>query len=91
MGTMADAITRSITVATDPVRAFQMWIERIDEWWPKSHSRSRDPNTRVVLEGRPGGRFFERASDGSEFEFGSVVRYEPPDRQRQCRACASFD
>lgn len=77
---MPDAIVRSVTVAGDPAAAFRLWVERIDAWWPKAHSRSKDPRTTVVLEGRAGGRFFERASDGAEYELGSVVLYEPPSR-----------
>ena len=48
-------------------------------WWPKSHSRSGDPE-RVVIEPRPGGRIYERTADGSEHDWGEVTAWEPPHR-----------
>lgn len=75
-----DAIHRSVTVDATVEHAFRTWVEQIDRWWPKDHSISRDPETSIVLEGRVGGRFFERTRDGSENEFGAVTVYDPPHR-----------
>lgn len=75
---MPDILQKSITVVAPPERAFRLWVEGIDAWWPKTHSVSKDAETRIFMEGRLGGRFFERASDGTEHDFGSVVTYDPP-------------
>ncbi len=32
----------------------------------------------MVIEGKVGGRFFERYDDGSEYEIGRVTAYQPP-------------
>lgn len=77
---MPEPITKSTTVNADPDTAFRTWVDDIDAWWPKSHSRSKDPATRIVIEARPGGRFYEQAPDGSQTEFGSILIYDPPGR-----------
>ena len=77
---MSEPITKSIVVPADPENAFRMWVEDIDTWWPKSHSRSKDPATRIVIESFPGGRFYEHATDGSESDFGTILTHDPPRR-----------
>jgi hypothetical protein len=67
-------------VHCDPATAFRVWTEQIDLWWPKSHSRSGDPNTVVLLEAQIGGRLFERTSQGVEHDWGEVTTWEPPHR-----------
>jgi hypothetical protein len=67
----------SFEVAADQEHAFRAWTERIDAWWPASHSASGDPDRRVVLEPGVGGRIYERTPDGTEHEWGVVTRWEP--------------
>jgi len=55
----------SLPVACAPAHAFRAWTERIDSWWPRSHSESGDPSLTVVIEARLGGRIFERTSAGT--------------------------
>ena len=57
-----------------------VWTERIAAWWPADHTASGEPNLRVVLEGRIGGRIFERTVAGTEHDWGEVVAWEPPHR-----------
>ncbi|MDX1521856.1 MAG: SRPBCC domain-containing protein [Anaerolineae bacterium] len=71
-------ITKSITVQRGVDMAFRIWTERIDLWWPRNHALSGDLNTQVFLEGKVGGRFFERTSDGHEIEWGEVAEWQPP-------------
>jgi uncharacterized protein YndB with AHSA1/START domain len=58
--------------------AFAVFTARIDAWWPSGHRHL--PDARLTLEGRVGGRFFERGADGREHELGEVTRWEPPHR-----------
>jgi uncharacterized protein YndB with AHSA1/START domain len=74
------AVTKSIVVALDVAKTFRVWTEQIAAWWPASHSLSGDPKTQVFIEGKVGGRFYERASNGDEFDWGAVEVWDPPHR-----------
>ncbi len=63
-----------------PEHAFTVWTERIAAWWPADHTASGEPSLEVVLEGRIGGRIFERTAAGVEHEWGEVTLWEPPRR-----------
>jgi uncharacterized protein YndB with AHSA1/START domain len=60
--------------------AFDVWTTRISAWWPSGHSASGDPDTRVMLEPRLGGRIFERTPDGTEIDWGEITLWSPPSR-----------
>jgi uncharacterized protein YndB with AHSA1/START domain len=60
--------------------AFATWTDRIAQWWPTDHTVSAEADLTVVLEGRPGGRIFERRSSGIEHDWGAVTIWEPPSR-----------
>ena len=60
--------------------AFDVWTARIAQWWPVDHTVSGEDDLVVVLEGRRGGRIFERASSGIEHDWGEVTIWEPPTR-----------
>ena len=60
--------------------AFDVWTSRISQWWPADHTVSGQPGLAVVLEGRAGGRIFERTPAGVEHDWGEVTVWEPPSR-----------
>jgi uncharacterized protein YndB with AHSA1/START domain len=60
--------------------AFEVWTGRIAQWWPIDHTVSAEDDLTVVLEGRPGGRIFERRRSGVEHDWGEVTIWEPPSR-----------
>jgi hypothetical protein len=60
--------------------AFDLWTQRPTSWWPVAHTVTAEPGVRVVFEGRPGGRIFERTPAGGEVEWGEITIWEPPRR-----------
>ena len=77
---MIEPIRLSFEVACGPEHAFEVWTSRIDQWWPADHTVSGDDDTTVYLEGRTGGRIFERTTTGVEHDWGEVTIWEPPTR-----------
>jgi uncharacterized protein YndB with AHSA1/START domain len=75
-------IKKSVHVKRPIERTFQLFTEGIGKWWPLREGFSFDTQRAadIFLEGRVGGRFFERFSDGEESEIGVVTLYAPPER-----------
>lgn len=75
------AVRQSIVVQAPQERAFAVFTEQFDSWWPREgKSVGAAPAVAVAIEPRAGGRWYERAADGSECSWGDVIAYEPPDR-----------
>jgi uncharacterized protein YndB with AHSA1/START domain len=72
----------SATVRRSAAEAFELFTERIGEWWPlhQGFSYGDEHAEEVHLEPVAGGRFYERYTDGQEFEVGRVLICEPPRR-----------
>ena len=77
---MIEPIRLAFEVDCPAGHAFDVWTTRIAQWWPTDHTVSGEPGLTVVLEGRPGGRIFERTTDGIEHDWGEVTVWEPPSR-----------
>ena len=77
---MTEPLALSFDVACAPDRAFALWTERIDQWWPGDHTVTGRHDLTVVLESGVGGRIFERTPDGTEHEWGEVTLWDPPVR-----------
>ncbi len=73
-------VRRSVTVNSSPARAFQVFTARMGDWWPRGKTVAASPHQSIVIEPRKGGRWFERAEDGTESEWGVVLAWSPPDR-----------
>jgi uncharacterized protein YndB with AHSA1/START domain len=75
-----EAVRREITVDASPEKAFQVFTERFDAWWPRGHSIAEPEMLQAILEPRQGGRWYERGVDGSETDWGEVLTWDPPHR-----------
>lgn len=76
---MIEPLVVEFEVAAPIDHAFAVWTERWVSWWPSGHTVSGDAES-IVFEPHPGGRIFERGSDGTEHDWGTVVAWEPPNR-----------
>lgn len=84
MSQMTDelAIRKSVMVRCPPERAFRVFTEGIGTWWPfaRGHSIFGEAAETAVVEGRLGGRVYERARNGEEAAWGTVTAWDPPRR-----------
>ena len=74
------AVRHAITVSAPQQRAFAVFTRDFNRWWPRSHKIGPAALAEAVIEGREGGRWYERDVDGSECEWGRVLVWEPPSR-----------
>ena len=75
------AVRRSIVVEAPQERAFTVFTEGMSTWWPlETHHIGEQKAEAAVVEPRAGGRWYERAADGTECEWGRVIAWEPPER-----------
>lgn len=73
-------VRKSIVVNAPQAHVFETFTKDIDTWWPRAHHiGGKEPFT-AIIEPRAGGRWFERAGDGSECQWGHVLAWEPPRR-----------
>jgi uncharacterized protein YndB with AHSA1/START domain len=73
-------VRKNIIVKASQAKAFRVFTEGMDTWWPREHHIGGSPMIQCVLEGKPGGRCYSRHSDGSEAEWGTVLVWDPPQR-----------
>lgn len=77
---MIEPLRIAFEVNAPPDHAFEVWTDRIGLWWPADHTVTGADDLEVVLEGRVGGRIFERTTAGDEHDWGEVMAWEPPHR-----------
>ena len=76
--TTAPPVLRTVTVAVDAERAFEVFTRRIGDWWPlQRYSCFEEDATGVVFEGE---RIVERSKSGEEAVWGEILAWEPPFR-----------
>ena len=81
-------IRHSVTVRLPASAAFELFTQRIGDWWPlDEYSRAvNEPQyqglraTGLELDPRPGGGLRERLSDGRVLAWGEITSWDPPRR-----------
>jgi len=74
-----EPIRQSVHVDCPIEEAFRLFTEGFAEWWPlASYSIAGEAET-CAIEPWAGGRVFERTRSGEEREWGSVLRWDPPE------------
>lgn len=74
------AINGTITVGVPIEKAFRVFTESFDRWWPREYHIGQAEMAACIVEPREGGRWYERGVDGSECDWGRVLAWEPPNR-----------
>ena len=69
---------KSVVLPLPPVAAFELFTQKIGEWWPVDRRHTQDPASEIFL--LQSGRFYERARDGREVELGCVRCWDFPNR-----------
>jgi uncharacterized protein YndB with AHSA1/START domain len=76
------SILLSLRVKATPQRAFDVFVKEIAAWWQPNMLFRFTPGApgKLAFEPCAGGRFTESLADGSVFEIGRIVAWEPPSR-----------
>jgi len=73
-------VVKRVSVRAVPARAFELFARDLARWWPLAQFHTGPDPVECAIEPCIGGRVFERAADGRETAWGTVVAYEPPHR-----------
>ena len=71
-------VRKNVRVRASAARAFKVFTEGIDSWWPKTHHIGSSPMTRAIMEGRVGGRCYSEQENGTQCDWGQILVWEPP-------------
>ena len=74
----APPVVKTVTVRCAPARAFAIFAGDFGRWWPLSRVHTGPDPMDCAIEPVVGGRVFERAADGQETAWGTVLAYDPP-------------
>jgi uncharacterized protein YndB with AHSA1/START domain len=73
-------VRKTVTVKASAERAFRVFTEGVDTWWPRAHHIGKSPMKKAIIEGRAGGRCFTEQIDGTDCDWGQILVWEPPHR-----------
>ena len=76
--TDANSVRKVVSVQAPPAVAWRVFTEKMGTWWPLAHYKIGKANAvDAVIEPRIGGRWYERGDDGSTYDWGRVLSWEP--------------
>ena len=79
--TVEEAVVRkSVRVQVPIERAFSLFVEQMETWWPATHHIGEKPFETIFVEPRVGGRWYERDVAGNLNDWGTVLAWDPPHR-----------
>jgi uncharacterized protein YndB with AHSA1/START domain len=73
-------VRKSVIVHVPIAKAWAIFTDRPIEWWPESHVLVSSPREEITFEPKVGGRYFERAQDGTVCQWGTILEWDPPNR-----------
>lgn len=79
---LALSVFKSIRVKAPIERAFRVFTEQMETWWPATHHIGSTPFETIFIEPRIGGRWYERNTNGEMCDWGTVLAWDPPQMVR---------
>jgi uncharacterized protein YndB with AHSA1/START domain len=73
-------VRKQVRVKVPIERAFRVFVEQMETWWPATHHIGKIPFEAIFVEPRVGGRWYERDVEGHIAEWGKVLAWDPPHR-----------
>ena len=73
------SIKKEVVVEASQQTAFEVFTQKMDLWWPRTHHIGSADMTEMVVEAHVGGRWYSKHADGSEANVGHVLTYQPYD------------
>ena len=74
------SVRSEVVVEAPADRAFRVFTEKMETWWPATHHIAKVPFKNIIVERRANGRWAEIGTDGSECNWGRVLVWDPPKR-----------
>ena len=72
-------VEKQIVIDRSRDDTFRMFTEEFGSWWPiATHSIHGEDVADAVLEPHVGGRIFERTTDGTECDWGTILTWDAP-------------
>ena len=73
-------ISKSVTVKATIERAFEIFTNHTSSWWKEGQSSGNPWFRHFTFEPVTGGKWMETKADGSEFQWGKVLDWQPEKR-----------
>ncbi len=77
-GGTKELLVVSRKVPATPEKAFSVFVDEFNTWWPKSYTFAQDNLAEIVLEPKMNGRAIERDKNGAETVWGTVLSFFRP-------------
>ena len=74
------SLRREILVEASPDRAFRVFTDKMETWWPPEHHIGKTPMKNIVMDRRANGRWYEVDANGAQTDWGRVLIWDPPRR-----------
>ena len=71
-------VRKSVRVEVPIERAFSVFVEQMESWWPASHHIGGTAFETIIVEPRVGGRWYERNVEGQQCNWGTVLAWDAP-------------
>ncbi|HEX7159363.1 MAG TPA: SRPBCC family protein [Edaphobacter sp.] len=71
-------VRKSVRVPVSVGRAFSVFVEQMETWWPPEHHIGVAAFEAIFVEPKVGGRWYERDGNGRECDWGKVLAWDPP-------------